>query len=162
MTFDIINLKEGELESFSTIQMQLLRTAQKKKDEFEHKMENELALFNNMILGNGMKNSTLYEQKKTALETEFNYQVGILKEQLLYSLSINDPYPDEDEDREMVGYIVDYTLTYSERYAIVREYYLAIDNAALRMQLYTDDDVAKRYLGSYYSILYNVLYSYSR
>lgn len=162
MTFDIINLKEGELESFSTIQMQLLRTAQKKKDELEHKMENELALFNNMILGNGMKNSTLYEQKKTALETEFNYQVGILKEQLLYSLSINDPYPDEDEDREMVGYIVDYTLTYSERYAIVREYYLAIDNAALRMQLYTDDDVAKRYLGSYYSILYNVLYSYSR
>lgn len=162
MTFDIINLKEGELESFSTIQMQLLRTAQKKKDELEHKMENELALFNNMILGNGMKNSTLYEQKKTALETEFNYQVGILKEQLLYSLSVNDPYPDEDEDREMVGYIVDYTLTYSERYAIVREYYLAIDNAALRMQLYTDDDVAKRYLGSYYSILYNVLYSYSR
>lgn len=162
MTFDIIPLEEGELKSFSTIQVQLLRTAQKKKNELAHKLESDLALFKKMIIGNGMKNSTLYEQKKLELEAEYDYQVEILREQLLYSLEINEPYPDGEEDQEMVGYIVDYSLTYSERYAIVRAYYLAIDNAALRMQLYTNDDVAKRYLGSYYSILYDVLYNYSR
>lgn len=161
MTFDIIPLEEGELKAFTTIQVQLLRTAQKKKNELAHKLESDLALFKKMIIGNGMKGSTLYEQKKRELEAEYDYQVEILREQLLYSLDINEPYPDDD-DMEMVGYIVDYSLSYSERYAIVREYYLSIDNAALRMQLYTNDDVAKRYLGSYYSILYNVLYSYSR
>lgn len=162
MTFDIIELEEGELEGFSTIQVQLLRTAQKKKNELLHKMESELELFKSLFLGNGMINSTLYEQKKEELEAEFEYQVEILREQLLYSLEINEPYPEGDEDREMVGYIVDYTLSYTDRYAIVREYYLSIDDPALRMKLYTDDDVAKRYLGSYYSVLYSVLYNYSR
>lgn len=162
MTFDIIELNEGELEKFSAIQMQLLRTAQKKKNELRHKLDANLELFKEMITGNGMVNSTLYEQKREELEAEFDYQVEILKEQLLYSLEINEPYPDDDKDQEMVGYIVDYTLSYTDRYAIVREYYLAIDDPALRMKLYTDDDVAKRYLGSYYSVLYNVLYNYSR
>lgn len=162
MTFDIIELNEGELDRFSTIQVQLLRTAQKKKNELRHKLESELQLFMGLVLGNGMVNSTLYEHKREELEAEFEYQVEILKEQLLYSLEINEPYPDGDEDQEMVGYIVDYTLPYTDRYAIVREYYLAIEDAALRMQLYTDDDVAKRYLGSYYSVLYSVLYNYSR
>lgn len=162
MTFDIIELEEGELESFSAVQVQLLRTAQKKKNELAHKLESDLQLFKELILGNGMVNSTLYEQKKEELKTEFEYQVGILKEQLLYSLEINEPYPDGDDDQEMVGYIVDYTLSYTDRYAIVREYYLAIDDPALRMKLYADDDVAKRYLSSYYSVLYNVLYNYSR
>lgn len=162
MTFDIIELKEGELEGFSTIQVQLLRTAQKKKNELRHKLESDLELFKKLILGNGTVNSTLYEQKREELENEFEYQVAILREQLLYSLDVNEPYPDGDEDQEMVGYIVDYTLSYTDRYAIVREYYLAIDDPALRMKLYTDDEVAKRYLGSYYSVLYNVLYNYSR
>lgn len=162
MTFDIIELNEGELERFSAIQMQLLRSAQKKKNELRHKLESDLNMFKTLILGNGMKHSTLYEQKQEELEAEFEYQVDIIKEQLLYSLDINEPYPVGDDDQEMVGYIVDYSLSYTDRYAIVREYYLAIDDPALRMQLYTNDDVAKRYLGSYYSVLYNVLYNYSR
>lgn len=162
MTFDIIELDESELKAFSVIQMQLLRTAQKKKNELRHKMESDIELFKKLILGNGMINSTLYEQKREELEAEFEYQVEILREQLLYSLEINEPYPDGDDDQELVGYIVDYTLSYTDRYAIVREYYLSIDDPALRMRLYTDDDVAKRYLGSYYSVLYNVLYNYSR
>ena len=162
MTFDIINLEESELESLSTIQMQLLRTAQKKKDELWRKALSDLELFKKLFLGNGTVNSTLYAQKRDELNAEFEYQVGVLREQLLYSLKINEPYPYGEEDLEMVGYIVDYTLSYTDRYAIVREYYLSIDDPALRMRLYTDDDVAKRYLGSYYSVLYNVLYNYSR
>lgn len=162
MTFDIIELKEGELEAFSVVQMQLLRTAQKRKNELQHKMESDLELFKKLVMGNGMLNSTLYDQKKAELQTEFEYQVEILREQLLYSLVINESYLDvDDEDLEKVGYIVDYSLSYAERYAIVREYYLAIDDPALRMRLYADDDVAKKYLGSYYSVLYNVLYNYS-
>lgn len=162
MKFDIIEVNEGELKKYSAVQMQLLRTAQKKKNELKHKMDNELAMFKKMILGNGMKNSTLYDNKKAELQTEFDYQVGILKEQLLYAIELNEPYPCQDDDQEMVGYIVDYSLTFTERYQIVREYYMSIEDPALRMTLYANDDVAKRYLDSYYSVLYDVLYSYSR
>ena len=63
---------------------------------------------------------------------------------------------------EGAGYVVDYSLSYSERYVIVRDYYLAIADPAERMALYTADEVAKRYLDSYYGSLYNVLYTYSQ
>ena len=162
MTFDIIEVDEDKLKKYTTIQMQLLRTAQKKKDELQHKMESELDMFRLMIFGNGMKNSTLYEQKKAALLAEFDYQVDILREQLLYGIKLNELYPDQDEDQEMVGYLVDYSLSFTERYRIVREYYMAIEDRSLRMQLYSKDIVAMKYLDSYYSILYDVLYSYSR
>lgn len=161
MTFDIVVFSQEELDALSNVQMQLLRTAQKKKNELQHDMENDLAMFKKMIFTNGMVNSTLYAQKEEQLLAEFNYQVEILKEQLLYALSINEPFPDQDADQEKVGYIVDYSLSYTDRYAIVREYYLSLD-AATRMNLYTNDDVAKRYLGDYYSTLYNVLYTYSQ
>lgn len=164
MTFDLVEYTEEELEALSVIQMQLLRNAQKKKDELRHKMEIELNMFKQVVLSNGMQASTLYEQKAAALEAEFEYQVEILKEQLLYSIRLNEPPSEGDgeADTETAGYLVDYSLPYSDRYSIVRDYYLSIPDPALRMQKYTDDEVAKRYLGKYYSTLYNVLYNYSR
>ena len=55
------------------------------------------------------------------------------------------------------GYLVDYTLSYNERFKIVRDYYLAIPDKEERMRLFSADEVAKRYLGTYYEILYTVL-----
>ena len=163
MTFDIVTYTEEELEHFSAVQMQILRTAQKKKDELQHKMEQELEMFKKMIMGNGMTSSTLYKTKKFKLRQEFNYQVEILREQLLYSIKMNEPLPtDEEKDQALVGYLVDYSLMYADRYAIVREYYMGIADPELRMKKYSEDQVAERYLGGYYSVLYNVLYSYSR
>lgn len=161
MTFDIVTFTQEELDAMSNVQMQLLRTAQKKKNELKHKIESELVMFKKLLLTDNMFNSTLYTQKQEELSAEFDYQVEILKEQLLYALKVNEPYPDQDEEQEQVGYIVDYSLSYTDRYALVREYYLSLDPAT-RMNLYTNDDVAKRYLGSYYTSLYNVLYTYSQ
>ena len=142
--------------------MQLLRTAQKKKNQLVHGMENDLEMFRQLLMTNGTNWSTLYRQKQAALQSELDYQVAILKEQLLYSMELNEPYPDADSDQEKVGYIVDYSLSYTDRYNIVRAYYLSIENPVERMNLYANDEVAKRYLGSYYSTLYNVLYMYSQ
>lgn len=162
MTFDIIPVNDTQLKSFSTIQMQLLRTAQKRKDELYHKLEGELSMFSRLLNTEGLHNSSLYGQKRDELTAEFEYQVEILREQLLYSLEMNEPFPDPDDASPDVGYIVDYTLSYIDRYAIVRAYYLAIEDPVERMNLYTNDEVAKRYLGSYYATLYNVLYTYSQ
>ena len=162
MTFDIIEITDEELGKLSAVQMQLLRNAQKKKNELQFKKERDVELFNKLVFTNGMQNSSLAEQKRVELEAQFEYDVGIVREQLQYALKINEPYPNEDEDSEKVGYIVDYSLPYVDRYAIVRDYYLSIEDPAERMNLYTADDVARRYLGSYYTTLYNVLYTYSK
>lgn len=162
MEFDIIDLTEEELNKLTTVQMQLLRTAQKKKNELTRKTEQDLALFKKLVYTNGMVDSSLLEQKRAELQRNLEYEVGLLTEQLGYGIKLNEPYPDIGDGDESAGYIVDYTLSYTDRYNIVRDYYLAISNPAERMALYSADDMAKRYLGSYYSTLYNVLYTYSQ
>lgn len=162
MEFDILEYTEEELEKLSTIQLQLLRTAQKRKNELRHKLEQDYAMFKKLAYTEGMYDSSLLAAKRAGLETEFEYQVEILKEQLQYSMKLNEPYPDRTEEEKQAGYIVDYTLSYTDRYVLVRDYYLAIEDPAERMALYSADEVAKRYLDSYYATLYNVLNMYSK
>jgi hypothetical protein len=81
-------------------------------------------------------------------------------------MSLNEPTTDDDlggnDADESVGYIVDYSLSYNERYVIVRDYYMSIDDANERLTLYSADEVAKAYLNQYYSTLFNLFYSYSK
>ncbi len=162
MTFDILEYTDEELEKLTTIQMQLLRTAQKKKDELVRGMQKDLDMYKMLLMGNGTAYYTMFDLKKQELQAELDYQIEIIKEQLIYSMELNEPFPDADSDQEKVGYIVDYTLSYTDRYNIVRAYYLAIENPVERMNLYANDEVAKRYLANYYSTLYNVLAMYSQ
>lgn len=159
MTFDIIEVTEDQLSNMSAVQMQLLRNAQKKKNELQHSMEGQLRTFGETLNGNNFSGSSFLAAREKDLKAEFDYQVEILREQLLYALELNEPFPGEND--ESAGYIVDYSLSYVDRYAIVREYYLAIEDPVERMNLYEADEVARRYLGSYYTTLYNVLYTYS-
>jgi len=158
--FDIISVTEEELNKYTAVQMQLLRTAQKKKNELIHKKAQDKALFKRLFMTNGTINSTLYSDKCREIEAEYDYQLEIIIEQLNYSLSSNS-LTDDGGITEETGYLVDYTLSYTDRYKIVREYYMAIPDPQERLALYEKDEVAKKYLGSYYSTLYNVLYSYS-
>ena len=162
MEFDIIELTGEELEKLSTIQTQLLRTAQKNKNEMRYKLEQDMQLFEKLILTNDTYHSSLIADKRAELEKDFDYKVAVLKEQLEYAMELNEPYPDHGDVDEETGYIVDYTLSYTDRYVIVRDYYLSIEDPAERMALYSADEVAKKYLGSYYSTLYNVLSTYSQ
>lgn len=162
MEFDIIDLTEEEIAALSTVQMQLLRTAQKKKNELARKAEQDLALFKKFVYTNGMKDSSLLAQKREELQKNLAYETELLAEQLNYSIKLNEPLPDKGDGDESAGYIVDYSLSYTDRYNIVRDYYLAIPDPAERMALYTADETAKKYLSSYYSTLYNVLYTYSQ
>lgn len=162
MRFDIVDYSPEELEKLTAVQMQLLRAAQKKKDELLHKMNKDLAAYKKLMFTNGMGSSTLFEQMQDYLTGEMKYQVEIIKEQLEYSMALNAPCPEPGEGgEEEAGYIVDYSLPYTDRYAIVRAYYLAIEDPVERMNLYNADEIAKKYLGEFYWTLYNVLTQYS-
>ena len=166
MEFDVINLTQTEINALTVVQMKMLRTAQQKKDELYHKADKELEMFRTLTLTSGTKNSNLLEDKRTALQEELDYQAALLADNLIYNMSLNEPTNGDELGGSGgdvgSGYIVDYSLSYNERYVIVRDYYLAIENPHERMALYTADDVAKKYLSSYYTTLYNVLYTYSK
>lgn len=166
MTYDIINLTETEIKALTVVQTKMLRTAQQKKDELYYKAEKELESYRAIVFTSGMKNSNLIEMKERELQDDLDFQTARLADNLIYNMSLNEPTTGEDlggdGGDESAGYIVDYTLTYNERYVIVRDYYLAISDPDERMALYAEDEVAKQYLASYYSTLYNVLATYSK
>ena len=161
MKYDVVEVTEEELKKFTAVQMQILRTAQKDKDELLRKTEKDLALFKKLVYTDDMKESSLLEQKRAELQAEYEYQLAIIVEQYSYGMELSEPYIPPRPDASKVGYLVDYSLPYSDRYNIVREYYLSIPDPTERMNLYANDEVAKDYLSSYYRPLFNVLYSYS-
>ncbi len=166
MEFDILDLTKPMLDEMNVVQMKMLRTAQQKKNELVHKAEKEMENFELTLAGNGTLNSSLIQQKKEDLDAELEYQCAIIVDQLLYNMSLNEPTNDEDmppkEENPDTGYIVDYSLSYQERYTIVRDYYMSIEDKQERMAMFKADEVAKKYLDSYYSTLFDVLTVYSR
>ena len=92
------------------------------------------------------------------LTEEYNYQVEILREQLIFNMSLGEPTTGGetgDSGNDDSGYLVDYELSYLERYIQVRDYYLGIEDANERLALLAADEVAINYLGSYYNTLFN-------
>lgn len=166
MEFDIINITQEEYAELPVVSVRMLRTAQQKKNELTIKFSNEFKTFKRIFYTNGMANSSLVADKKAELDAEYLRQVSVLKDNLIYNMALNEPNDGGDVGGdggdESAGYIVDYTLPYSERYALVRDYYMAIEDKNERMALYTADEVAKKYLSSYYTHLYDVLYTYSK
>lgn len=156
MTFDIIEITEQEAEALSTVQLKLLRTAQQKKNDLYHKLCAQLEDYKRITLANNVYNSSLYDSVEGELTAEYEYQVGILKEQLIFNMSLGEPTTDGetgDSGNDDTGYIVDYELSYIERYSQVRSFYLAIEDPDERLALLAADEVAQKYLGSYYNTL---------
>ncbi len=162
MEFDVIEITPEELKALSAVQMKMLRTAQQKKDALYRTADKEFATFKNIVMTNGMLESTLPDAKRAELDGELKYQTALLADNLIYNMSLNAPDPDVGGGDESAGYIVDYSLPYTDRYVAVRDFYLAIADRNERMELYKADGVAKAYLGAYYATLYNVLETYSK
>ncbi len=163
MEFDIIEMTEEELLALSTVQMRLLRSAQREKDELAVGLARDKQTFRNILIADGMLCSGLYESKCAELDAEYERQVGIIADDLVYNMSLNMPGADDENPSggdSDAGYIVDYSLSYLDRYQLVRNYYMSIADPAERLALYTADKTAQDYLGQYYTTLYNVLYQY--
>lgn len=162
MTFDIIDISEEEVKVLEVIQLKMLRTAQQKKNELYHKLQSNLNEYKKILYSNGIFDSTLYRTFADEQTAEFEYQVEILREQLLFNMSLREPTNNGETGNgnnsgDENGYIVDYELSYLERYIAVRDYYLTIRDYDERIALYQKDKVAMEYLGKTY---YNALFDY--
>ena len=166
MEFDILYLSSEEIEALTVIQQKLLRTAQQKKDALKHQLEKDLQTYKCITYADNAFNSSLYADKKSELVNEYTYQVEIIREQLIFNMSLNELTNDgETGDSGDAGgdspYVVDYELSYLERYIAVRDYYMTIEDPDERLALYGADEVAKKYLSSYYNSLYNYLSTFT-
>lgn len=160
MQYDIIDITEEELSQLSTIQIRLLRTAQQKKDEMCRNAERDKQLFYRIALTNGVFNSSIVAAKNREIDDELNLQLAILKDNLIYNMTLSEPTNGDDVgENPDVGYIVDYSLSYNERFIIVRDYYLKISDPVERLNLYRADETARKYLSTYYTSLYDYFYS---
>ncbi|MCH5148896.1 MAG: hypothetical protein J1G05_06035 [Clostridiales bacterium] len=159
MEFDIIEVTEEYYASLSTAQRRLLITAQKNKNALVRKAEKDVANYRRKLFTNSVQTSTLLEHKTKEVYDELDYEISVLKEQLINNININNSIV-EEPDYGDVGYVVDFTLSYTDRYIIVRNYYMAMPDPQERVELYLQDEVAKKYLGRYYESLYNVLLTY--
>ena len=164
MEFDIIPITLEELDGFSTIQLKLLRTAQQKKNELTTARDKDIELVKLMLLSNGTYASSLLSDKTAAITTDYQREIDVITEQLIFNLSLNEPSKDDElgggSTGGETGYFVDYSMDYLQRYVVVRNYYLTIPDPHERLALYTADQVARRYLSGYYDTLYSYLQSF--
>lgn len=167
MTFDIISITAEEIEQLPTVKQKLVRTAQQKKDELLHKLEAEKEEVKTLFYSNRAEGSTAADSYIAQLTAECDREVEILRDNLIFNLSVMDA-PTSDEtggdnggDQPDVGYVVDYGLSYLERYVLVRDYYMTIADPNERLNLYIADEVAFKYLDSYYNYLFNYLITFT-
>ncbi|MGN0824239.1 MAG: hypothetical protein ACI4MB_04135 [Candidatus Coproplasma sp.] len=160
MIFDIVDITEDEVDLLTTVQKKLLRTAQQKKNEMVRKRDKQLFELKIMLNSNNMENSSIYSQMEAEIQKDYQTELDVLVEQLQFNMSLREPTSgDETGDSGMdnTGYVVDYELSYLERYISVRDYYLTIEDPNERIALLQADTVAQEYLGTYYSVLYDYL-----
>lgn len=167
MNFDIIEISDEEVEKLTVVQLKLLRTAQQKKDALYHKLQNDLREYKMTFATSGRKMSSIYNTMEFDLLQEFYYQVEIIREQLEFNMSLREPTTGDETGGggetggDETGYVVDYQLSYLERYIAVRDYYLTIEDPNERLEIFNKDQVARKYLDSYYTHLFDYFYSFT-
>lgn len=164
MIFDIIDITEDEVDHLTTVQKKLLRTAQQKKDEMVRKRDEQLFELKIMCDSNNVESSSIYRQTANKIQHDYQTELDVLIEQLQFNMSLREPTNGGETgggDIDNTGYIVDYELSYLERYIAVRDYYLTIEDPNERIALLQQDKVAMAYLGTYYSVLFDYLYTFT-
>lgn len=162
MTIDIIDLSDPQFADLSPVQLAMVRVAQTKKDGILAKAEAESAELLYLVLANNFARSTAYSREKELIASGAAADVEAVKEDLLYQLAYealgsegneNGPYRYPENPN--------YNLSYSQRFLVVRNYYMQVEtNPAARLAAYGADSLARSYLGEFYQTLYDLLASY--
>ncbi len=162
MTIDIVDLTDPEYSDLNAVQMAMVRTAQVKKNEILAKADEEKAEICRRLVANNFARSYVQVMANARITTAANAQIQALKEDLDYQLAYEAL---ESEGNENGPYRYpenpNYNLMPSQRFLVVREYYMSVtDDPDARLQAYTVDTLARSYLGEYYITLYDLLASY--
>ena len=150
MTINIISYTDAQMAALSNEQLMQVMQAQIEKERMYEKLQEDLRAVDAETIDKGVFHSTLRAQKRKKLETDYDKEVERLRDGLLFFLRYS-----YRPGTPSVGYEVDYSLSDAERVEIVKNYYdTTYDDPLERLNAFEEDDVAKQYLGEYYSPLY--------
>lgn len=162
MTIDIIDLTTPEYANLSAVQMSMVRVAQAKKDKIMAKAQQDQVALETQFSINHITRSSALERYRQEIVTTAEEEVEVVREDLLYQLAYEAL---GSEGNEFGPYRYpenpNYNLTYSQRFLVVRNYYMEVtSNAQARLEAYRMDSLARSYLGEFYQTLYDLLASY--
>ena len=121
------------------------------------KRQEKLRKEKHRLVKNGIFQSKIYELVSARLTAEYNQEVDLIKECLLFYLRYS--MKPNNSIVSSVPYVVDYSLSDEERLAIVKAYYEGqFPNAVERFEAFKQDAVAPQYLGELYAPLYTYYY----
>ena len=122
MTIDIISFTDEQFAFLSETQIQEIKNVQAQKDELTSALAEKKRKEKFRLIKNGVFRSAIYDSICAALDVEYAATVESLKERLLFYLRFSSKI--NDTESENSPYVVNYSLTYEERYNIVKDYYL--------------------------------------
>ena len=160
MTIDIIAFTDAQYAALNEVQLQEVINAQTRKDNMTKALEEKKRKEKFRLIKNGVFRSGIYNALCTQWDEEYAAELEVVKEKLLFYLrfALKPETPPSE-----APYLLDYSLPYSERYIVVREYYLnAYTDPSERMNAFKTDEIAPQYLGEFYATLYDYLFNLTK
>ena len=159
MTIDIINYNDAQFANLTEEQILEIKNAQARKDRLTRKLEETLQKTQGNLVERGIFNSTLYASLETAERAEYEAEVNIIREGLLFYLQ----YAVKPHDGSEVPYEINYAWSVEERFYSVRDYYLeTYSDAYERFTVFKKDTFAPQYLGERYPALHDYFLNLSQ
>ncbi len=153
MEIDIISYTPSQYSALTNEQLTQVKEAQIKKNELLQEFETRLQKEKGRLIENGIIASGIWPKLEEKLRNECDNAVAWVRDTLLFYLQYSGA-----EAMLNAPYKVDLTLPIEERLAIVKDYYYTTySNALERLNAYEKDEVAMKYLGEVYAMLYDYL-----
>lgn len=162
MEIDIIDLTADEYKDLNAVQLSMVRIAQVRKNKILSNAALKKAASIRRLVDNGFVRSTLFTAEQDRIDAEAEAEIEILKNDLINQLAYEQL---QSTGNEAGAYAYpsnpNYYLSYSERFLVVRNYYMnRTSDPNARLAAYGADSLAREYLGEYYQTLYDLLASY--
>ena len=156
MEINIISYTAAQYAALTAEQLQEVRSAQIKKNKLDAAYLENLEKEKHRLTENGTLLSTMWQATQNRMYADYAKEVETLREGLLFYLHYSTK-PDNPEGSEIAApYKVDYSLSDTERFQIVKDYYMeTYTSANERFLAFKADEVAVQYLGELYAPLYD-------
>ena len=156
MIIDIISYTDKQFASLSDEQLLEIQSAQMKKNKLDADLETALTKEKKRLIDNGIFFSNIWAMQSEKLRARHLLEVENLRESLLFYLRFSSK---SDESAETgLPYKTNYSFTMEERFFQVRDaYFSAYSDGKERFDKFKSDIVAPKYLGEYYSPLYDYI-----
>ena len=156
MVIDVISYTSEQFATLTNEQILEVRSVQVRVNELRAKKEAVKENMKFQLSENGAIRSSMSLKSAEAEILLIDQKIENLREGLLFYLQYSSRLPEGGGNTTDAPYLVDYSLTYEERFFIVRDYYEATyEDPNERFQKYCEDQVALVYLGEYHSSLYD-------